>query len=419
MTLPQANGHTTGHTAAAFMASATQVDIARPYTPAQVERLTPALARPAPNEMALALRATLEAHRVAFTTTQVLGTADAVTLDAVTKAGGEVGYVSGAGLSFADCADPGADLSDYPYDTVSKRVARLTASQSYNTTLGRHLDTPLPPIPLIADADSGFGLFSTVMKSTRGLVDAGVAGFHLDDLLPGSKRFDHAHGRGAVLVPFAEYSQRLSAAKLQLDVMRSEAVLIGRTDALDATHITSSVDPVDRPFILGATVRLGTSYAGAVTPSEADPHASAEDGDAWIAKAGLRTLDEAFALAAPHLRSSFTVASIGMNVSDAKRVADELLAAAGLPQLEWDPEAARTTQGWYAYRGGVDAAIVRSVHAAPLADVLWACTFQLGLTLARRYASAVKEKFPLKYLMFNTSHARRAHVACELCIGMR
>ncbi|KAL1407845.1 hypothetical protein Q8F55_007281 [Vanrija albida] len=413
MTL-QANGYS-AQTAAEFISSATQADIQRPYTAAQVERLTPTLAPTPSNKMALSLRAMLGAHRQAFSSTQALGAADAVTLDAVTKAGGEVAYVSGAALSFADTRDPGADLSDYPYDTVARRVAQLTASQAHAAVLNRHLPgfEHRPQIPLIADADSGFGLFSTVMKATRGLVDGGVAGFHLDDLLPGSKRFDHAGGRGAVVVPFAEYSQRLSAAKLQLDMMRSEAVLIGRTDVMDATHITSSVDPVDRPFILGASVRMPASYAAFTSPSEARPEASAADGPGWIAEARLCTLDEAFARATPdaRLRSVFTVNSIGLNVADAKRVADDLLAGAGLPRLEWDPEAARTTQGWYAYRGGIDAAIVRSVHAAPLVDMLWACTFQLDLTLARRYASAVKEKFPLKWLMFNTSHARRAHVA--------
>ena len=64
-----------------------------------------------------------------------------------------------------------------------------------------------------------FGLHTSVMKLVQLFVHAGVAGMHLDDLLPGSKRFDHKDGMGAVLVPVSENKRRLSAARLQMDLM--------------------------------------------------------------------------------------------------------------------------------------------------------------------------------------------------------
>jgi isocitrate lyase len=57
------------------------------------------------------------------------------------------------------------------------------------------------------------------MKLTKLFVQSGVAGFHLDDLLSGAKRFDGHDGVGYVVVPQSEHVRRLKAAKLQLDVM--------------------------------------------------------------------------------------------------------------------------------------------------------------------------------------------------------
>lgn len=66
-----------------------------------------------------------------------------------------------------------------------------------------------------------FGLYTTVMKLTKLFVQAGVAGFHIDDLLPGSKRYDKKDDEGWVIVPTSELLKRLSAARLQLDAMGS------------------------------------------------------------------------------------------------------------------------------------------------------------------------------------------------------
>ncbi|KAL1407850.1 isocitrate lyase 1 [Vanrija albida] len=394
----------------AFFASPTQRGIARPYTAAQVAELRDVLPPTQSNAMALRLRDILAGHKAARTGATVVGVADAVTLDGVTKAGAQVAYVSGAALSFADCAAPGADLSDYTYDTVARKVETLVRSQLLHGRLyrrlasrpefaGRELVDPL--IPLIADADSGFGLHSTVMKATKALVEAGVAGFHIDDLVPGSKRFDHAGGVGAVVVPFSEYARRLTAAKLQLDIMASEAVLIARTDVIDATHVTSTIDAADAGFILGATIPQGESYAAAALRTEAAA-------EAWVKNARLRTLREAFdelAAGDAELRGKFETQSAGLNVADAKRVADALLGPLG--PLAWDPESPRTYQGWYRYRGGLDAAIDRAKRAAPLADVLWYCTFGYTLANAQRFADEVLAASPDKLLMFNTSQTRR------------
>lgn len=64
-----------------------------------------------------------------------------------------------------------------------------------------------------------FGQYTMIMKLAKMFVQAGAAGFHIDDLFPGSKRFDGKDGEGWVIVPCNEIVRRLSAAKLQLDIM--------------------------------------------------------------------------------------------------------------------------------------------------------------------------------------------------------
>ncbi|WOO78292.1 Isocitrate lyase 1 [Vanrija pseudolonga] len=406
---PSILNHRNPATIEAFFASPTQRHIRRPYTAQQVAELRDVLPPTQSNAMPLRLREILEAHKQQRTGATVVGVADAVTLDGVTKAGAQIAYVSGAALSFADSAAPGADLSDYTYDTVAKKVETLVRSQLLHGRLYRRLALRPefegrgfvdPLIPLIADADSGFGLHSTVMKATKQLVEAGGSGFHIDDLVSGSKRFDHSGGVGAVVVPFSEYARRLSASKLQLDILASEAVLIARTDTIDATHITSTIDGADTPYILGATIPQVESYACATL--NGTPGA----GETWVKNARLRTLREAFdELADEAARGKFAEQSKGLNVADAKRVADVLLGKLG--PLAWDPESPRTYQGWYRYRGSLDAAIDRATRAAPLADVLWYCTFGYTLANAARFADEVLGAHPDKYLMFNTSQTRR------------
>jgi isocitrate/methylisocitrate lyase len=63
----------------------------------------------------------------------------------------------------------------------------------------------------------------------------------------------------------------------------------------------------------------------------------------------------------------------------------------------------RTEEGFYHYRGGIDAAIVRALAYAPFADVLWCETSEPNLDQARRFANAVHARYPGKLLAYNCS----------------
>lgn len=63
----------------------------------------------------------------------------------------------------------------------------------------------------------------------------------------------------------------------------------------------------------------------------------------------------------------------------------------------------RTPEGFYRMRGGLDAAIARGLAYAPYADLIWCETSEPNLEEARRFAEAIHEKFPGKYLAYNCS----------------
>jgi len=63
----------------------------------------------------------------------------------------------------------------------------------------------------------------------------------------------------------------------------------------------------------------------------------------------------------------------------------------------------RTAEGFFRLRGGLDAAIARGLAYAPYADLIWCETSEPNLDEARRFASAIHERFPGKLLAYNCS----------------
>jgi isocitrate lyase len=63
----------------------------------------------------------------------------------------------------------------------------------------------------------------------------------------------------------------------------------------------------------------------------------------------------------------------------------------------------RTEEGFYCYRGGMDAAIARGLAYAPYADILWCETSQPDFEQAQRFANAIHARYPGKLLAYNCS----------------
>ncbi|MBU1325397.1 MAG: isocitrate lyase [Alphaproteobacteria bacterium] len=102
-------------------------------------------------------------------------------------------------------------------------------------------------VPIVADAEAGFGGSLNSFEIMKAFIEAGAAGVHFEDQLASEKKCGHLGGK--VLIPTAQHERNLVAARLAADVMGTATLTVARTDAESAQLITSDVDERDHPFI--------------------------------------------------------------------------------------------------------------------------------------------------------------------------
>jgi isocitrate lyase len=175
------------------------------------------------------------------------------------KAGAKGIYVSGWQVAGDNnlAGETYPDQSLYPANSVPAMVRRLNKAlqradqieaQEGNVTRDWF-------VPIVADAEAGFGGHLNSFELMKSMIEAGVAGVHFEDQLASEKKCGHLGGK--VLVPTAQFVGTLKAARLAADVMGVPTVLIARTDADAATLLTSDVDPADEEFLTGERTREG------------------------------------------------------------------------------------------------------------------------------------------------------------------
>jgi isocitrate lyase len=168
------------------------------------------------------------------------------------RAGLKAIYISGWQVA-ADANDAGAmypDQSLYPVNSVPLLVKRinnalLRADQIDCAEGRRSVEQWL--VPLVADAEAGFGGPLNAFELMKHMIEAGAAGVHFEDQLASEKKCGHMGGK--VLVPVGQFIRSLVAARLAADVAGVPTVLVARTDADSAKLLTSDIDERDRPFI--------------------------------------------------------------------------------------------------------------------------------------------------------------------------
>jgi isocitrate lyase len=150
------------------------------------------------------------------------------------------------------------DQSLYPSNSAPQLVKRLNNAlmradqiskiQNQNEDIDYYL-------PIVADAEAGFGGVLHAFELMKSMIEAGAAGVHFEDQLASEKKCGHLGGK--VLVPTANFIRMLTAARLAADVLDVPTVLVARTDALSATYLTSDVDPRDQKYITGKRTSEG------------------------------------------------------------------------------------------------------------------------------------------------------------------
>jgi isocitrate lyase len=180
------------------------------------------------------------------------------------KAGLEAVYLSGwqvaADGNTSETMYP--DQSLYAYDSVPTMVRRINNtfkradeiqwSKGVNPEDKEFVDYFLP---IVADAEAGFGGVLNAYELMKNMITAGAAGVHFEDQLAAVKKCGHMGGK--VLVPTSEAVQKLISARLAADVMGVPTIVLARTDAEAANLLTSDVDENDKPFCTGERTAEG------------------------------------------------------------------------------------------------------------------------------------------------------------------
>jgi len=332
------------------------------------------------------------------------GALDPIQVEMMADAGLTSVYVSGwqSSSTASTSNEPGPDLADYPMDTVPNKVDQLFKAQCFHDRKQyefRLRQTPEwraenPAVdymrPIVADADTGHGGLTAVMKLTKMFILAGASGIHLEDQKPGTKKCGHMGGK--VLVSTEEHVQRVIAARLQADIMKVPLVIVARTDAEAATLMDSNIDPRDHPFIKGATM------ANVETLRDATAKGTSAD---WAQRAKSMTFVD---LVASKL-SGDALAKWHAEVYK-KPSLDEMRAFAkslGVADLHFDWEAARTVEGFYSVKGCTKFCSQRAKAFGEVADLVWMETGKPGYQQAEEFAKDTLSVLPHLMLAYNQS----------------
>ncbi len=152
------------------------------------------------------------------------------------------------------------DQSLYPANSVPSVVKRINNALARRDQIEYLEGEPQRDwmVPIVADAEAGFGGNLNAFELMKQMIEAGAAGVHWEDQLSSAKKCGHLGGK--VLVPTQEAINKLVAARLATDVCNVPTLVIARTDAEAANLITSDIDPRDHKFITGERTGEGFYY---------------------------------------------------------------------------------------------------------------------------------------------------------------
>ncbi|CCD24273.1 methylisocitrate lyase ICL2 NDAI_0C06140 [Naumovozyma dairenensis CBS 421] len=344
----------------------------------------------------------------------------------------KVVYLSGWACSstlVSPSNDVSPDFGDYPYTTVPNQVERIFKAQEFhdkkaflkvveNESNAEDMVDYMKPI--IADGDMG-GSPHMVMKLSKLFAEKGAAAIHLEDQLLGGKRCGHLSG--AVLVPTGDHLSRLIACRFQWDLLGTENLLIARTDSCNAKLLSSSCDPRDHEFIKGISHRLNKQDSIGKDPRawneilvdavsrKLDNDSMGQLEEQWYHDNELLTFDETVErlfsnedfqryLRTKSMMMEQELKRPYLSLKEMEMIANKICPTINIG-FDWD--APRTKEGYYIFKGCMEAAIRRSLVFSPYSDMIWLETKTPDLKQAQMFSEEIHSVYPHIKLVYNLS----------------
>ncbi|KAL5316772.1 hypothetical protein ACEPPN_015823 [Leptodophora sp. 'Broadleaf-Isolate-01'] len=311
-------------------------------------------------------------------------------------------YVSRALGGFSEVSEPGMDCCDYPVDAVPKVLDEIFKSQMWHSQRQNHYRMLQPNEPrgellIVAVGDMGFGGLTSTIKMTKLFVEAGVAMFHLDDLAIGKKKL--TVGQGRTVVPTSEYLDRLTAARMQIDIMGAGTMLLCHCDVDHSEFITDVIDIRDHKYVRGATIKVTSLQETLKEAAEAgSPNLLAVRAE-WIKNTKLLAFDEAVKEIATEDEYTAYTSKIGNGIKSLKY---RRAAAKGAVSKDiffyWDLP--RSREGQFFCRSCVEGIVEHAILAAPLGDVVWARVDMPNWNDLVSFHTEVRKVFPKRLFAF-------------------
>jgi isocitrate lyase len=175
------------------------------------------------------------------------------------RAGLNAIYLSGwqVAADANDACNMYPDQSLYPAGSVPTVIGRINralmrADQIQHEQGKSDIDWM---VPIVADAEAGFGGPLNAQQLTRAMIEEGAAGVHFEDQVSSFKKCGHMGGK--VLLPTGRSIQTIVAGRMAADLLGVPTIIIARTDADSAALVTSDADPRDHAFLTGERTSEG------------------------------------------------------------------------------------------------------------------------------------------------------------------
>tara|TARA_A100001015_G_C15008004_1_gene721676 strand:+ start:541 stop:2232 length:1692 start_codon:yes stop_codon:yes gene_type:complete len=313
------------------------------------------------------------------------------------------------------------DQSLYPVNSVPEKIKKIKQVLMAADIVNQHRLTQkyIPKeskkmfesinyhLPIIADLEAGFGQEIHTYQLAKSCIESGAACLHLEDQDGSLKKCGHMGGK--VKVSVQDFKNKLKSVRLAADVLGTNTVIIGRTDALGTKLINNASDERDQPFLYYQLPVQQLSMHPYIIENEIRL-------DAWVLDLIQSKIVEKILIGN---QSKYIILSVWVPLLDESRTSvstyttlvNKFSSTLGctINQSQWlvavlhNCQPLQTSNGFYRYNCNLESAIMVGKSIVNDVDLIWFETSEPDLNEAKLFANAIHSIHPTMQLHYNCS----------------